>query len=708
MSDKVVQLSRAPKTRKIEQPAAQLMKGKAATLTQADVTKLMLTKLMGSLLTKTDAAKLGFQATTAQGCAALPSPLPIAAAGFVIPYFDMSGNPTTFWRYRYLESTKRGFLTQTDKKEVKYVQPKRTLNELYLPPTVNWKKIASDVAMPLVITEGELKAACACKLGIPTIGLGGVWCFKSDKRGVILLDQFAEFEWMGRVVYVAYDDDAATNPMVMSAEGALCMALTRLGAKAHIVRLPSVYDDKKTGLDDYLLAESKQAFEEILAQTPAWHGIEELHAMNQEVLYVEDPGFIIRLDTAQLLRPKDFVDHAFSHYRHTIEVEMPNGGTKKQEVSTAKFWLQWPQRNTVKRMVYAPGQQRITANNEFNTWSGWAVEPEKGSVKLWDELLNHLFPEQPAERSWFEQWLAYPLQYPGTKLFSAAVLWGLGQGTGKSLIGYSMFQIYGHNAREIKDKHLTGNNNGWAANRQFIMGDEITGGDKRGMSDHMKGIITQEKISINEKYIKEYEIADCINYYFTSNHPDAFFLEDDDRRFFIHEVVPKSLPDEFYAAYEKWIKSEAGAAALFYHLLEVDTSDFAPKGRALMTASKMDMIISGKSDVAAFAANLKMDPDTVLRMDNIKLPYSIFRADELLAIYDPGRTGRVTVNGLGREMRKAGIPRAAQGNPIVTSSGQYRFWIVRDVEKLSKLSPAEIGRIYDKERGNHEPKKKKF
>jgi hypothetical protein len=32
-----------------------------------------------------------------------------------------------------------------------------------------------------------------------------------------------------------------------------------------------------------------------------------------------------------------------------------------------------------------------------------------------------------------------------------------------------------------------------------------------------------------------------VNYYLTSNHADALFLEDEDRRFFVHEVMVNPL-----------------------------------------------------------------------------------------------------------------------------------------------------------------------
>jgi hypothetical protein len=87
--------------------------------------------------------------------------------------------------------------------------------------------------------------------------------------------------------------------------------------------------------------------------------------------------------------------------------------------------------------------------------------------------------------------------------------------------------IYGHNFIKIKSKDLY--DTWWAENRQFVLGDEISGSDKRAEADMMKAMITQEEVNINIKYIPQFSIPDCVNYYFTSNHADALFLEDEDR-----------------------------------------------------------------------------------------------------------------------------------------------------------------------------------
>jgi hypothetical protein len=284
-------------------------------------------------------------------------------------------------------------------------------------------------------------------------------------------------------------------------------------------------------------------------------------------------------------------------------------------------------------------------------------------------------------------------------LYSAAVVWGREQGTGKSLVGYTMFEIYGKNAVEISDRDLSIAYNDWADSRQFVMGDEIAGGDKRGVADRMKSIITQRQVRINAKYVPVYTIPDCVNYYFTSNHPDAFFLEDSDRRFFVHEVGSPPQPHSFYRRYAQWLFKEGGAAALFYHLLNLPLGDFKPEVRAPVTSSKSEMIEDGRSDVAAWVANLRENADRVLLIGGKPVNWKLWTTSELFTLFDPTGTGRVTRNGLGRELRRAGFKRVFRSQPIPTESfGMQRLWAIRDAQRMLQMDSAGLRKYYEKER----------
>lgn len=664
------------------------------------VESLYLAKLEQSQIGEALAKKLKFKLRSRQQPA--PPGIPSPSGGFTIPYFDLKGKSTNFWRYRYLEDADAGgFGALAEGKKLRYVQAPGSLNELYLPPLVDWDRVAENSAQPIIITEGELKSACATAYTeFPTIGLGGVWCWRSASHLMPMLPMFDKFEWDDRLVYIVFDSDAMTNPKVLGAQNALARELMNRGALPYIGRIfPD--GENKMGLDDFIVKHGAAAVAtKIVKGASEFLASAELHRLNEEVVYVQDPGVIIKLETGQRIAPRAFCDHAYSTRVFNVTTEGPKGGTKMVEKSAPREWLKWSFRAEVSRAVYEPGKARIH-NKQLNVWPGWGCEPKKGSIAPWKQLLDHLFGKNLSARTWFERWCACPIQNPGVKMYSSPLLWGLVHGTGKSFVGYSLFKVYGRNCSEIKNEHLQASHNEWAENKQFIMGDEISGGDKRSTSDGMKSIITQQTVRLNPKYIPSYEIRDCLNYYFTSNHPDAFFLEDRDRRFFIWEVTAEPLPDSFYHEYEAWIGSPLevgpGASALFHHLLHLDMGDFDARTRAPMTASKRDMMSLGRSDLGTWVAMLKESPETVLRMGDIVSPFALWRAEELLQMYDPEGKSRVTVNGLSRELRRQGFKQCYGGQGVITKNGQMRVWEIRPIErKIAESNKA--GAYYDDER----------
>ena len=660
---------------------------------------LFVKKLAGSRIDEATAKKLKLTLCEASKA---PAWLPFAAGGFRIPYFTAAGKLVGFERYRYLEEPERnGFAALVEHKAIRYVQPKGTDPELYLPPLLDWEVAAADPARQVLITEGELKAACATRvLELPTIGLGGVWSFRCARKNIDLLPALEAFRWDGRIVTIVFDSDASSNPQVCAAEGALARELAQRGATVNIARLPPD-GGNKVGIDDYLLTHSKAEGLAVLAAAEGYAAIEELLRLNEEVVYVRNPGFVLRTDTGQRIDPGGFHTHAYSTRK--LRYQAADGTTKMK--SAAKEWLSWPYRAEVERLTYAPGQPRRMPDGSYNAWRGWGVEPVKGETALWRKLLAHLFGDDKASRDWFEKWLAYPLQHPGTKLYTSVLLHGLAHGTGKSFVGYSMFKIYGDNSTEITNKHLHGNHNEWAENKQFVMGDEISSGDKRAESDSMKTLITQARMRLNPKFIPSYEVPDCINYYFTSNHVDGFFLENGDRRNFIHEVTAPPMPFEFYKEYENWIGKPhvngPGASALFYHLLHLPLDDFEPRGHAPVTKSKLEMIALGRSDLADWVSRLKESPDSVLRfgLDKKPIPYCLWTSADLLAIYDPDGRTRVTPNGMTREMRRAGFREVCEGRGCPTQLGLKKMFEVRPmIGNVLRNRPVSVGARYDRER----------
>lgn len=662
---------------------------KLATL--AAVKGAMLAKIADSLLDNADATKLKFKPLTAAQTKELD--VPVNVPGFLIPYFSLDGKVSKFWRLRYLEDTRKGFDVLNGRKALRYVQASGGVNEVYLPPFVDWREIASNATIPLVITEGELKAACTTKLKIPTIGLGGVYCFKSTKNKESMLPMLRQFVWKDRDVMICYDSDAVTNPMVVMAENQLATLLTENGALVSIIRLPSGKDNAKVGLDDFMQTHDAGTLMDLLASGEPFKASQALHEMNELVAYIRNPGLIYDYQNNMRLSCSDFTRHAYSNYWYTESIQTSNG-EKQNKVPTATAWLQWAHRTELEAVTFAPGQDKIF-DRKLNLWNGWEVEPAKGDVKPWQQLLDHLFQgTDPEARKWFEQWCAYPLQNPGAKMASAAVFWGKVQGSGKTMVGHTLMKIYGKYSAEITDTEIEDDRFDWAENMQFVLADDITANNNRKLANRLKTMITQKTLKVNPKYIPRYNVPDCINYYFTSNDPDAFYLDDGDRRYFIHEVRSEKINTEFRNRFIAWRNSQEGVSALFHYLLGLDLSNFDPQAEAYVTHAKEDMIQLTKSDLGTWVHDLRSE-----NSGKLKLKGDLFTASELLALYDPMGTTKVTANGMARELKRAGYRAPGRsGSMAVTVYGNVRLYAVRNVQDWADASMKRVVEHYESSR----------
>lgn len=226
-----------------------------------------------------------------------------------LPYFDRDGHPIDFERWRLFPP-----IRTADGHTRKYHQPVGSAPHLYLPPLLDWRTVATDPTAPIVITEGEKKAAAGCQEGLPVVGIAGVWCWrmKLEDGERLVLPELDLWAWKGRRVEIVPDSDAwRPNKMLQVLAGfyALGMELTQRGASVQLVRL-SEKGNIKVGLDDFIVAEAAQwrdlwgrlerweLSDRRLSKVAAWHQRWE-RRQNQTLLNSHD-SFIQRVDAIRL------------------------------------------------------------------------------------------------------------------------------------------------------------------------------------------------------------------------------------------------------------------------------------------------------------------------------------------------------------------------------------------------------------------------
>ena len=179
--------------------------------------------------------------------------VPGAQSAYRIPYFTIDGTRNCFERWRLFPVLKR-----PDGSKQKYYQPAGTDPSLYLPPLCSWKTVASQPAAPLLIVEGEKKAAAGCAKGLFAIGVGGLWNWrqKLDNRDPLVIPTIDQFLWTGREVCLVPDSDAwraGRELDLLAGFYALGQELISRGASVRLLRLPD-RNGLKQGLDDWLVA----------------------------------------------------------------------------------------------------------------------------------------------------------------------------------------------------------------------------------------------------------------------------------------------------------------------------------------------------------------------------------------------------------------------------------------------------------------------
>jgi hypothetical protein len=728
-------------------------------LTLKDVREKMLAKAATSCLTVQDVKTLQFEPYEEGHELEI---YPAGLAGFRIPYFKLDGKvDDKIFRFRILQDPKGwAAVTEPEKKPRRYTQPGGTQCGVYLPPLLDktWAQIAKDPKIPVIITEGELKAACACKLGLgATIGLGGVYNWRSAREGQDLLPILDAFEWSPRDVGLSFDSDSKTNPMVRMAASRLAYVLGKRGALVRWIQLPPAEDGSKQGVDDFVYSFAKpekrgskpeamdfstgvDKFGELLMNTAEIGPGRELYRLNNEVAFIQSTAEVIELATGNVYSPTAFSEARYKNrtYNETLEA---NG--KMTTKFAAKEWLSFSLRNDVTKLAYDPtSANMITEEGAYNTWHAqrWPLTPMKtfvdpisGAKRImstapWERLFKQVFGDlSEVHQLWVRQWFAYPIQKPGTKLYTAMLVWGRGQGIGKSLIAELMEDVYGRNYGLVNHDQLMGTFTEWAENKQFILGDEISVGDKRGIATKLKEMITRRTIRIDIKNRKTYTVRDCINFYFTSNSENAIYIENDARRYFIHNVEKQTMSPPEYVAIRRWWREEGGAARMFHYFKhEVDLGAqevavpegtvgavksegggyvvhvpaFEPTAPAPVTLAKQEMAVAGRSEIEEWAFELVRDPSSFLKSDHLK--YDLFRTEDLLKaleLAEPNRHNRVGHKGVAAALANAGVFKIANGqNGAVVYGSRTRLWALRNVDRYRKMGAAEAGRAYTAER----------
>lgn len=530
------------------------------------------------------------------------------SVAIVLPHFDPVGNS-----YGYASAR----IIQPEIKIASFRNDTADAPKLLCPgnitPKPHFSLLNPEATTTVYVTESRLKADTIAKCGFYAVGVNGVWGWSHKNSNSKVLTEIWEFPW-ARVKNVVFVPDSNTdNPNVMSAVVQFAANMRMRGVEVQLLKVPKNAEGEDQGIDDYyaengkdkcaaLLSGVADAIEKDSVTSKKWE-------LNEKVCFIRQISRYAEIDTGHLMTYGDFTKGNYGNWVEYNEEGKP--------LSIPQIWNAWEGRREVEELAYRPGLSPLVDGQFLNLWKGMGCEPRKGDASPLLEFLGNNIPN-PEERKWMIQWFAYPLQNLGAKMATSLIVIGQ-QGIGKSLLANVVSKIYGPaNSVMITREQLDSTFNSIYSAKQFVVVDEMSKNSRRDValasSNKLKTLVTELRLLVNRKGQPEFEIENHMNIVMTSNHVDALFMEDGDRRFAVIEfspIIDRRYDHGYWDSFAKWCDDNLGV--IYDFLLTYDISDFAPYGRAPETEAKKSMIESSYTDEQQLASALWESPGAILK-----------------------------------------------------------------------------------------------
>jgi hypothetical protein len=211
----------------------------------------------------------------------------------------------------------------------------------------------------------------------------------------------------------------------------------------------------------------------------------------------------------------------------------------KDEIQSKCFVLDWlkdgENRMKYDMAVYPPDIQ--CPDSVFNLWRPFAMErvalqqKDENAISMIRGHIKILCGNDQVVADYLELWIAQMIQFPSVKSVCPTLISDEGAGKG-TLMRLFERMLGGEKILQTTkpSQNVWGNFNGQMKNAFLVNLDELSKKEGEGADGYIKGLITEPKITINEKGIIPYEISSYHRFLITTNNEDPVKTSKKDRR----------------------------------------------------------------------------------------------------------------------------------------------------------------------------------
>ena len=232
----------------------------------------------------------------------------------------------------------------------------------------------------------------------------------------------------------------------------------------------------------------------------------------------------------------------------------------------------------------------------WNAFEPSDIVPQAGDIGPFIAYLEHLFPV-PEERHHAMRWIATLIVRRDIRMHHSMLLVSHNQGVGKSTLGQILAALLGETNVSFPGQNAFDSQfNSWADGKLLVHVDEVYTNGKPKTYDTLKNYVTDDKIEINLKNVKQFTIQNWSVILACSNSRKALFLPDEDRRWFV-PTVTESLQDRaWWEALHAWLAG-SGHGIIRAWAETIASDNPVLKGeRPPITAAKRAIVAENKSE----------------------------------------------------------------------------------------------------------------
>ena len=345
----------------------------------------------------------------------------------------------------------------------------------------------------------------------------------------------------------------------------------------------------------------------------------ELPRWARGLCYVSTQNEFFQRHTGRKFKPES-LDNTFGS-------ELMRGATERGQplVKPRDYLLNVMRCAKVDDYVYSPADadeifvnvgQRRAVNLYIPTYPELDTDPAAVAAAgqiLEDHIRGHLVAEA-AYQDILLDFFTYHVQKPGRKIRWAVLLQGA-QGCGKTVLAEMMRAVLGpQHVRSIGAEALFAGFNGWSYGSQLCTIEEVrvVGHNRHEVMNSLKPCISNDFITVNEKFEVPYQTPNTTNYLMFTNHHDSLAVSDGDRRYFVLESPlqdsrqVRALGESYFDRLWGMVRTKGGALRAWFEQRKISPA-FNPDSHAPSTPYLGELATAAATPLAAAVNEVLVD-----------------------------------------------------------------------------------------------------